>query len=165
MIDSSATELKGGNHSEAFDKDGGVEGLWQAAKRRDLASDLPELDAKKPSTVLQKPRRFLLLQRLSSVLSDLDVSPCCVLHYIPHSTFHPPPRETNSKGGIPGKWLRMLLAARGGEAHPTLLPAGCTRSLYFTKTADTERRREMVFIYCLHSITHARLKFFNPIWG
>lgn len=91
MIDSAATELKGGNHSEGFliKAMGGGGGLWQAAKGRNLAPDSPEPDAKKPSTVLQEPERVLLFQPVLPARSDLDVPPCCVPRYIPHNTFFP----------------------------------------------------------------------------
>lgn len=59
-----------------------------------------------------------------------------------------------------------LLAATGGEAHPTPLPTHCAGSRYFTKTAEKDRDRgETVYILTLIHTTWYILISFNPPWA
>lgn len=139
------------------------------AKRRNLASDLPKLDARNLSTTLLSESTSSCYSPTSLVRefkSELVLSPCYAPHYIPHNALLPP-RETNSKGRIPGQWLRMLLAVSGGEARPTLLPAHWTRSLSYTKTADEDvkKQRGGCLFIALPGLDVMTDFYSHPYWG
>lgn len=59
-----------------------------------------------------------------------------------------------------------LLAATGGEAHPTPLSAHCTGCLYSPETAEKERDyAEMVHILTLIHMGCYIIIYFNPVWA
>ena len=167
MIDSAATELEVGESQRGLlIKEMGYggalagwerEGIWH---RTTCPSWMP---GTRPPCC--KSQRASSCYNPSSLVCEFNpswtLSPVACLNIF-HITHFSPQREINSKGGIPGMWLRMLLAVSRGEARPTLLKTNCTTSLSSTKPAFKEDYKKSVYFYLL--TRHVGLVF-NPFWG